>query len=268
MTPSRWRGGGWADGRVCRGQRPLAVRAGAVRIAVTREPVMDLLFMRGRGDFGRVAPPLWERFMSAVRALGLVGQPLLFMGLDDPGIVGPARCRMDACVQLPAAFGAALSLPPPLLHKRIPARWVATLQFDGPAEDIASQRLDGDADAVAAAVGVQARDRPVLRALRPGDARRPGWPQRCAAETGHAGGAARCPEAAARRCAAPARDRTRATFIRDKRCRNGPPHGARRPSQTPAATRTRARKFARSIRYSARAHQCDRSPRRHDHDAR
>jgi len=39
-------------------------------------------------------------------------------------------------VQLPAGFGAALSLPPPLLHKRIPARNVATLQFDGPAEDI------------------------------------------------------------------------------------------------------------------------------------
>ena len=75
--------------------------------------------------------------MSAVRALGLVAQPLLFMGLDDPGIVGPARCRMDACVQLPAGFGAALACPPPLLRKRVPARWVATLQFDGPAEDIA-----------------------------------------------------------------------------------------------------------------------------------
>ncbi len=133
MTPSRWRGGGWAVGRVPANDH---WQRGVPGIAVTREPAMDMLFMRGRGDFGRVAPPLWERFMSAVRALGLVGQPLLFMGLDDPGIVGPARCRMDACVQLPAAFGAALALPPPLLHKRIPARWVATLQFDGAVEDI------------------------------------------------------------------------------------------------------------------------------------
>ena len=81
--------------------------------------------------------PLWDRFMSAVRALGLVGRPLMFMGLDDPGIVGPARCRTDACVQLPAVAGTFAGGPPPLLHKRIPARWVATLDYDGPAEDIA-----------------------------------------------------------------------------------------------------------------------------------
>jgi AraC family transcriptional regulator len=97
---------------------------------------LDLQVTRGRGEFGRVAPKLWERFLSAVRALGLVEQPLLFMGLDDPDIVGPARCRMDACVQLPDGFGAALPCPPPLLHKRLPARWVATLDYEGPSEDI------------------------------------------------------------------------------------------------------------------------------------
>ena len=133
MTPSRWRGGGWAVGRM---QANDHWRRGVPRVAVAREPAMDVLFMRGRGDFGQVAPALWERFMSAVRALGLVEQPLLFMGLDDPGIVGPARCRMDACVQLPPAFGAALSFPPPLLQKQIPECWVAALEFDGPAEDI------------------------------------------------------------------------------------------------------------------------------------
>jgi AraC family transcriptional regulator len=133
MTPSGWRGGGWAVGRVPAND---LWQPGVPRVAVAREPAMDMLFMRGRGDFGRVAPQLWERFMSAARALGLAEQPLLFMGLDDPSIVGSARCRMDACVQLPAAFGAALPCPPPLLHKRLPARWVATLEYDGPSEDI------------------------------------------------------------------------------------------------------------------------------------
>jgi AraC family transcriptional regulator len=133
MTPSCWRGGGWAIGRVPANDR---WRQDVPRITVAHEMPVDVLFMRGRGDFGLVAPALWERFMSAVRALGLVEQPLLCMGLDDPSIVGPGRCRMDACVQLPASPVAAMPAPP-LLHKRIPARWVATLQYDGLAEDIA-----------------------------------------------------------------------------------------------------------------------------------
>jgi len=134
MTPSRWRAGGWALGRVPANDR---WQPGIPRVAVAREPAIDLLFMRARGDFGHVAPRLWERFIATVGALGLGEQPLLFMGLDDPGIVGPASCRMDACVQLPAAFAAAAPCPAPLLHKRLPARWVATLEYDGPSEDIA-----------------------------------------------------------------------------------------------------------------------------------
>ena len=133
MTPSCWRGGGRAVWRVPAND---AWQPAVPCVSVTREPAMDLLFMRGRGEFGRVAPKLWERFLSAVRALGLIEQPLLFMGLDDPDIVGPARCRMDACVQLPAGLGGALPCPPPLLHKRLPARWVASLEYEGPSEDI------------------------------------------------------------------------------------------------------------------------------------
>ena len=132
MPPSAWRAGAAAR---------LSANDAWIRcmpaVTVAREPGMDVLYMRGRGDFGAVATPLWERFMSAVRALGLVGQPLLFMGLDDPGIVARASCRMDACVQLPADAGALPGCPPPLLQRRIPARWLATLDYDGPAVDIA-----------------------------------------------------------------------------------------------------------------------------------
>jgi AraC family transcriptional regulator len=134
MTPSIWRCGGWAQGRVPANDNWLHREP---RVKVVREPVMDVLFMRGRGDFGWVAPALWERFLSAVRALNLVGQPLMFMGLDDPGIVGSQRCRMDASLQLPASMSATLACPPPLLQRRIPARWIASMDYDGPAEDIA-----------------------------------------------------------------------------------------------------------------------------------
>ena len=55
---------------------------------------------------------------------------------NDPAIAGPGRCRMDACVQLPAGFGLVHACPQPLLHKRIPGRWVARLRYDGPAAHI------------------------------------------------------------------------------------------------------------------------------------
>jgi len=126
-TPSTWRDRDREAGPGLAGMPP---------VTVSREPELDVLFMRGRGDFATVAPMLWDRFMSAQRALGLVGQPLLFMGLDDPAIVGPGRCRMDACVQLPAGFGLVRAWPQPLLYKRIPARSVATLHYDGPAAHI------------------------------------------------------------------------------------------------------------------------------------
>jgi AraC family transcriptional regulator len=133
MTPSLWRCGGWAQGRVPANDRWLHREP---RVTVTREPEIEVLYMRGRGEFGWVAPALWERFLSAMRALNLVGQPLMFMGLDDPCIVGADRCRMDACLQLPATLTAALACPPPLLHKRIPARWIASMAYDGPPEDL------------------------------------------------------------------------------------------------------------------------------------
>ncbi|MEP6504066.1 MAG: AraC family transcriptional regulator [Betaproteobacteria bacterium] len=133
-TPSRWRDGGRAH---VHGSANDGWMRHTLRVDVLREPAVNVLFMRGRGEFGRVAPELWDRFMSAVRALGLAGQPLLCMGLDDPGIADAARCRLDACVQLPAHGGAAFLPSPPLLHKRIPARWVATVHYDGPPEDIA-----------------------------------------------------------------------------------------------------------------------------------
>jgi AraC family transcriptional regulator len=132
-TPSRWRDDGRASDQAAADDGWMR---GSLRVAVSREAAVDVLFMRGRGEFGGVAPALWDRFMSAVRSLGLAGQPLLCMGLDDPDIAEPARCRMDACVQLPALPGAAQP-GAPLLHKRIPARWVATAQYEGPPADIA-----------------------------------------------------------------------------------------------------------------------------------
>ena len=127
-SPSQWRRLGVAH--------DVEPSASTHEVRVTREPACDLLFMRARGDFGAVAPALWSRFSRAVQTLGLDDRPQWIMGLDDPGITPAARCRLDACVQLPAEHASTLSAAQ-MLQRRIPERWVATLPYEGPPEGIA-----------------------------------------------------------------------------------------------------------------------------------
>lgn len=131
-TPSQWRREGSAAGPA----------TGGPTVRVVHEDATDLLFLRARGDFDQVAPGLWSRFVRAAQTLGLDDRPWLMMGLDDPRITRPERCRLDACVALPAQATSALT-GLPLLHRRLPARWVATLPYEGPPKGIreAWQRL-------------------------------------------------------------------------------------------------------------------------------
>ncbi len=130
MTPSQWRAGGWSNWRHGAGGpwQPLACR-----IEVRRHEEAEYLFMRARGDYAGTCNELWGRFLPWVHGVGLGDQPLVCIGLDDPAITEPALCRVDACVQLPPAWqDPGLRLP----RHRFPARWVATLHYDGPADGI------------------------------------------------------------------------------------------------------------------------------------
>lgn len=131
MTPSAWRCGGWLNWRTPANDPGRAPRPA---VEVRRREPTEYLFMRARGDYGRTAYELWERFLPLVHSLGLAEQPLVFIGLDDPAIAGAATCRMDACVELPAGWhDPGLRLP----RHRVGERWIASLPFDGPASDIA-----------------------------------------------------------------------------------------------------------------------------------
>jgi AraC family transcriptional regulator len=131
MTPSAWRCGGWLEWRAPANDPGRAARP---VVDVRRQAPTDYLFMRARGDYGRTAYELWERFLPLVHSLGLAEQPLAFIGLDDPAIAGAATCRMDACVELPAGWSdPGVRLP----RHRVDERWIASLPFDGPASDIA-----------------------------------------------------------------------------------------------------------------------------------
>jgi AraC family transcriptional regulator len=130
MTPSQWRTGGWSSWRHVANEPwpPLPCR-----IEVKRHDEAEFLFMRARGHYAGTCADLWGRFLPWVHRMGLGDQPLICIGLDDPAITEPALCRMDACVQVPTAWqDSGLRLP----RHRFPARWVATLHYDGPADDI------------------------------------------------------------------------------------------------------------------------------------
>lgn len=129
MAPSQWRSGGWR----CRAAANDSGAAGMPRVEVRRHEEAEFVYLRAQGDYAHTAASLWARFLPWVHSLGLGGQPLLFIGLDDPDITPAAQCRMDACVQLPADW---VDPGLRLARRRLPARWVATLRHEGPAGEI------------------------------------------------------------------------------------------------------------------------------------
>ena len=128
MTPTDWRKGGYRDWEVR--QHPVTVLPPEppLPIRICQEPGYEILYWRHTGPYGRAIVELWERFLPWVAALGLGNQPLLGMGLDDPGIAPPERCRYDACVVLPEAWqGPATNCS----RRRLEGGWFACLDFKG-----------------------------------------------------------------------------------------------------------------------------------------
>ncbi|AKJ26810.1 AraC family transcriptional regulator [Caldimonas brevitalea] len=130
MSPSEWRDGGHAEWEVRESSRtrPLPPLP-RYRVELKQLPDMELLYWRVHGDYGQVVDPAWARFVPWIAELGLAGHPLIGMGLDDPDITAPSRCRFDACVVLPLGWADTRVRAP---RKRVTAGWYACLDFEGP----------------------------------------------------------------------------------------------------------------------------------------
>lgn len=130
MTPSQWRAGGWIAWRTPAND---SWSATSCRVELKHIEAKDCLYMRERGDYGHCAQALLMRFVPWVESMGLAGQPMLAIGLDDPTITMPSNCRMDACVELPAGWQ-----DPGLraMRKSVPAQWAACLRYEGPPSEI------------------------------------------------------------------------------------------------------------------------------------
>jgi AraC family transcriptional regulator len=130
MTPTQWRHGGWVNWRVPAND---AWAGAPFRIDVKRHEAIEVLYLRERGDYALSAKPLWTKFLAWTEALDVTDQPLLSMGVDDPAITAPDRCRLDACVQVPPGW-----VDPGLrpLRRTVPGGLYASLHYTGPARHI------------------------------------------------------------------------------------------------------------------------------------
>ena len=78
-----------------------------MKVAVRELPRYRVAYMRYVGPYGpHGIPELWKRFREWMETRGLLGPDAikLGIGLDDPDVTAPEKCRYDACIVVPGSF--------------------------------------------------------------------------------------------------------------------------------------------------------------------
>jgi AraC family transcriptional regulator len=101
-------------------------------VLIDREPV-SVAYLRRTGPYGPgIGSFWWDTVVPWMRTNNLVGRERFGVGLDDPSVTRPERCRYDACVASPESE--VLSGQP---HRKvIPGGRYAALAFEGVGADI------------------------------------------------------------------------------------------------------------------------------------
>jgi AraC family transcriptional regulator len=101
-------------------------------VLIDREPV-SVAYLRHTGAYGPgIGKFWWETVAPWMGTNGLLGRDRFGIGLDDPGVTRPERCRYDACVASPESE--VLSGQP---HRKvIPGGRYAALGFEGTGPEI------------------------------------------------------------------------------------------------------------------------------------
>ncbi|MYN17723.1 helix-turn-helix domain-containing protein [Rugamonas sp. FT107W] len=125
LSPSRWRDRqrGMA---AASSQGPVAGQNGPVRIV--RLPTARVAYTRHFGPYDEDSAAQWSQLDAWCRQHNLPPSPRFGMGLDDPDITAPEKCRYDVCVEVPGDFVAPAGMP----IKTIAGGAHAVLRFIGP----------------------------------------------------------------------------------------------------------------------------------------
>lgn len=109
-------------------------RADALPVKIVERPAAKVVYLRHLGPYGPNVNQFWAtRVYPWLVANDLLGQPRYGIGHDDPSITDPARCRYDACAEMPVDFeprGSALTAT-------IPGGRYAVLPFEGNVAQVA-----------------------------------------------------------------------------------------------------------------------------------
>jgi AraC family transcriptional regulator len=97
----------YADGRRHNGGSSSLPEEPPMQVDIVEFPSVKVAYMRHIGPYGPQIGQFWrEAFGPWMQATGLFGEPCYGIGLDDPCLTSPDKCRYDACVEVPADFAA------------------------------------------------------------------------------------------------------------------------------------------------------------------
>jgi AraC family transcriptional regulator len=105
----------------------------AMRVKLIERGPLRVAYLRHTGPYGPEIGRFWQDTVASWMATNdLFGRDRYGIGLDDPSVTDPAKCRYDACV--PSVEGEVLSGNP--YFKVIPGGKYAALAFEGTAQQI------------------------------------------------------------------------------------------------------------------------------------
>jgi AraC family transcriptional regulator len=130
MTPNQWRGGGYSDWHVRSAPVPtIPSYLSNHDVQIKRLPAVQAVYRRKVGPYGENETALWDSLAELAERLGAGDHVCFAMGLDDPAVTPPARCRFDVCVAVPQSVAIPAHVPVKLMH----GGQYAVLPYNGPA---------------------------------------------------------------------------------------------------------------------------------------
>ena len=96
-------------------------------------PAVDVAYLRHLGPYGDALGQFWQKFVYPwLAANGLQDRPRYGISHDDPGVTAAAKCRYDACVEVPAG----VVLSGDAFRTTLPGGRYASLPFKGTALEV------------------------------------------------------------------------------------------------------------------------------------
>jgi AraC family transcriptional regulator len=107
MTPSSWRG----KAQAVVAQPDALPGLQPQQVEIRQLPACRIAYQRKIGPYGLDEPALWQSLAKLLAPYDLRHAIAYGIGLDDPAVTPAARCRFDACVEIPPDMVMSVRVP-------------------------------------------------------------------------------------------------------------------------------------------------------------